>query len=220
MQEIIKFLVIYSDLFKTFITFVSLVVTIANYVANSHSAKATQGQLDELKRQHEEEHRAFISHEFIYECKGNTHWYGLRFTNHGKRVATNVRLQLDKDFIDSLMDLDFKEYLRELDGKEFSLGIKQSYDIYFGRDKKFTDRLNKIPIQGTISYKDRNSLYIDSFYIDFSKYPSIFPVATEGEQIKEEMKKLNKSVSDIKSELKYISRVRQQQNTDNTGDIK
>lgn len=201
-------------------TFVNLVVIIANYFANFHSAKATQGQLDELKRQHEEEHRAFISHEFIYECKGNTHWYGLRFTNHGKRVATNVQLQLDKDFIDSLMDLDFKEYLRKLDGKEFTLGIKQSYDIYFGRDNKFTDRLNKIPIQGTISYKDRNSPYIDSFYIDFSKYPSIFPVATEGEQLKEEMKKLNKSVSDIKSELKYISRDRQQQNTDNTGYIK
>ena len=57
MQEIIKFLVIYSDLFITFMTFVNLVVIIANYVANSHSAKATQGQLDELKRQHEEEHR-------------------------------------------------------------------------------------------------------------------------------------------------------------------
>ncbi len=223
MREIIEFLDVHSSSFITFMTFVNLVVIIANYVANFHSAKATRGQLDELKRQYEEEHRAFISHEFIYECKGNTHWYGLRFTNHGKRVATNVQLQLDKDFIDSLMDLDFKEHLRKLDRREFTLGIKQSYDVYFGRENKFTDRLNKIPIQGTISYRDINSPYIDSFYIDFSKYPSIFPVATDGEQIQEVVKKLNKmnkSLSDIGNELKYINRAWQQQNTDNTGDIK
>lgn len=201
MLQLIEFLDAHDGAFMVIITLIYVVATIAICIANLRSAKATRDQLEESKHQYEEEHRAFISYEFIYE---NRVWYGLRFTNHGKRVATNVQLQLDKDFIDSLIEQSAKEQLRRLEGKEFTLGIEQSYDIFFGGNK-FRERPNEVPIQGKVLYKDRNGTYADSFYIDFSKYAPIFTVTTDGERIGAAARELNKSLKSIGNELKQVN---------------
>lgn len=204
-----------TDWLMIVITAVYVIATILICIANFKSAKATREQAAEARRQYEEEHRAFISYELIYEQRV---FYGLRFTNHGKRVATNVQLQLDKDFIESLMDQSIKDQLHNLDGKEFTLGIEQSYDIYFGGDK-FRERPNKVPIQGEILYNDRCGEYTDSFYIDFSKYAPIYTVTTDGERIEKLGNRLNKSLAKIENELKKINRNLKQQSIDNADDL-
>lgn len=215
MLQIIEYLDAHNGALMVVITLVYVIATIAICVANLRAAKATRDQLDESKRQYEEEHRAFVSFEFIYERRL---WYGLRFTNHGKRVATNVQLKLNRDFIESLTEHAFKDQLQRCNEREFTLGIEQSYDIYFGSNT-FRERPNNIPIQGVISYKDRNGAYTDSFYIDFSKYAPIFTVTTGSERIEEETKKLNKNLSGIQREIERINRILAQQSADGTEDI-
>lgn len=196
-----------TDWLMLVITSVYVIATIFICIANFKSAKATREQVAEARRQYEEEHHAFIAYELIYEHRI---WYGLRFTNHGRRVATNVQLQLDKDFIDSLMDQSIKNQLNNLDGREFTLGIEQSYDIYFGSNE-FRERPNKVPIQGKISYNDRCGEYTDLFYIDFNKYAPIYTVTTDEERREESAKKLNESLAKIENELKKINKNLKQQ---------
>ena len=215
MLQVIEYLDAHNGALMILITLVYVIATIAICVANLRSAKATRDQLNEAKRQYEEEHRAFVSYEFIHERHV---WYGLRFTNHGRRVATNIQLELDKDFIQSITEQQIKAQLQRLDGREFTLGIEQSYDVYFG-GAAFRKRPNNIPIQGKIVYKDRNGIYTDSFYIDFSKYAPIFTVAADGERMEEAAKELNKSLSGIKNELSRANQHLAQQNTNYIGDV-
>ena len=204
-----------TDWLMVMITAIYVIATIFICIANFKSAKATREQITEARRQYEEEHRAFISYELIFE---NRNLYGLRFTNHGKRVATNVKLQLDKDFVGSFMNQSIKDQLNNLDGREFALGIEQSYDIYFGGDE-FRERVNKVPIQGEISYNDRCGEYTDSFYIDFSKYAPIYTVITDGERIEKLGNRLNKGLTKIENELKGINKNLKRQSIDNADDL-
>ena len=201
MLEIIRFLDAHNGALMVIITFVYVGATIAICVANLRSASATRAQLEETKRQYEEEHRAYISYEFLYERRT---WYGLRFTNHGKRIATNVQIKLEKAFLDSIIEPAYKDGLCSLEGRLFTLGIGQSYDIYLGTND-FRDRHDKCPIQGTIEYKDCNSVYSEPFLIDFANYPHIFSVTTDDERSQKAMKDIGKSVGDVASELKRIN---------------
>lgn len=216
MLQIIDYLDAHNGSLMVIITFIYVVATIAICAANICSAKATQNQVEESKRQYEEEHRAFISYELIYE---NRRWFGLRFVNHGKRTATNVQLKFDGDFVESLTEQTFKDHLKELDEREFTLGIEQNYDVYLG-GKALRKRSNNIPIQGVISYKDRNGEYTDSFRIDFSKYATIFSITTNSEQMQRETRKLNENLSDIKSELKRLNYILEHQNENPEEDMK
>ena len=198
MLQIVEYLDLHNGSLMVIITLVYVVATIAICVANLRSAKVTREQLEESKRQYEEEHRAFISYEFIYDHRI---WYGVRFTNLGKRIATNVQIHLNKEFIESITEAGIKEQLHSLEGKEFILGIGQSYDIFFGSDK-FRSRTSQIPVQGEILYRDRFGTYTNSIFIDFSKYPPIFTVTSDGERIEEAAKKLNRNLANIANELK------------------
>ncbi len=99
MLQILQCLDDHNGAIMVIITFVYVIATIAICIANLRSAKATREQLEESKKQYEEEHRAFITYELVYLERM---WYGLRLTNHGKRIANNVQLQLSDAFIDSI----------------------------------------------------------------------------------------------------------------------
>ena len=201
MLQILQCLDDHNGAIMVIITFVYVIATIAICIANLRSAKATREQLEESKRQYEEEHRAFITYELVYLERM---WYGLRLTNHGKRIANNVQLQLTNDFVDSIETDSIKNMLLRLNGKEFSLGIGQSYDIYFGGDD-FRDRKKKCPIEGTILYNDRMGNYSEKMIIDFERYPPIFSVTTGEEQIGSAIKKMSKSTDDISHELQKLN---------------
>ena len=130
----------------------------------------------------------------------------MRFTNYGRRVATHVRICLEKEFLDSITEGTFYKGLYDLQSKEFVLGIGQSYDIFFGADD-FRRRQNKCPIRGTIAYHDATleENYIEAFEVDFEKYGSIFSVNTLTDDLHldmkrqtEELQKIGKSISELK----------------------
>ena len=201
MLDTIQYLDAHNGAIMVIITLVYVIATIAICVANLRSAKATRDQLEETKRQYEEEHRAFITYDFLYE---NRAWYGLRFTNHGKRIATDVTIKLDDAFIESLVEQSFKDQLSRMANKSFVLGIEQSYDIFFGSNR-FRARTDEKPIQGTIEYKDRNATYSEPFLIDFANYPPIFSVTTDDERAENAVKDIGKSVAAVAAELKRIN---------------
>lgn len=184
------------------ITAIYVIATILICIANLKSAKATREQVAESKRQYDEENRAYITYAFIYEKKA---FYGLRFTNNGKRVAKKVKIALRDAFIQSLTDHQFKDQLMRIAKKECVLGVNQSIDVYFGGDE-FRENTDKLPIEGDIIYSDGIGEYCEYFIIDFNSYPPIFTVDSEIEDIRQEIKKQTRELEKLRIE---ISRLRE-----------
>lgn len=78
------------------ITVVYVFATIAISYFNYCSAKASREQLDEMRRQENENNRPIIAIEVIYI---NHKVLGFRLTNEGKRVAYDVSVDLSEEFI-------------------------------------------------------------------------------------------------------------------------
>jgi hypothetical protein len=190
-----------TDWIMVIITFVYVIATILICVFNYRSAKATREQVAEAKRQYEEINRAFITYEFLYEKRA---FYGIRFTNHGRRVANNVKILLKQEFIDSIEESNFFDLLNKQKGKKFILGIGQSYDIYFGSNK-YVENLNKIPIEGQVVYEDDKGSYCETFIINVEDYATIFSVNSETEDLCDAIKKQTRELKGIKQELRQIT---------------
>lgn len=197
MLEIIKFLDGHSGSLTFLITAVYVIATIFICRANIKSAMATREQVVESRRQYEEEHRAYVTYEFTFERRI---FYGLRFTNHGKRFANHVKIKLNRDFLESISASKFFDGLNNLKSKEFTLGIGQSYDIYFGA-QEFRANVGKKPIAGTISYDDNKNSYTESFSIDFENYATVFSVDSDADILHEDMKKQTAELTKIAKEL-------------------
>lgn len=198
-----------TDWLMVIITAVYVVATIFICWANIKSARATREQLAETKRQYEEEHRPYISYQFFFERRT---WYGMRFTNYGKRVANHVQIKLDQEFLDSISNTEFIGGLRKLQDKELTLGIGQSYEIFFGASE-FRDNPNKKPIAGKIIYLDAKTTYCEKFEIDFENYATFFSVDSSSDVLHNDMKKqtteltkMSKSLEKIQSALGRIDR--------------
>ena len=130
--------------------------------------------------------------------------YGIRFTNHGKRVANHVKVLFDKEFIDSIPRNSITVSSNELGEREFVLGIGQSYDFYFG-GHEFRENTNKKPIMGIVKYQDSSSEYQEKFFIDFEKYATVFTVDSDADILHEDMKKVVKELDQISKNLSKIS---------------
>ena len=209
MKELILFLDLHSGSITVLVAVVSMLITLVYVVAtiiicraNIRAAEATREQVAESRRQYEEEHRPYIAYQFIYERRT---WYGMRFTNHGKRVATHVQIRFDEGYLDSIADGAFYKGLHDLQDKEFVLGIEQSYDVFFGADD-FRRKKNKYPIRGAVIYHDAGleKNYNETFEIDIEKYGSIFSVNTLADDLHldmkrqtEELKKIEKAISKL-----------------------
>lgn len=188
-----------ADWAMVWITVVYVLATCAICWANIRSAKATRDQLAESKRQYNEENRAYITYAFIYEKRA---FYGLRFTNHGKRVATKVKIALRDEFVQSLSNPRFADQLSRVSKNECVLGVNQSIDIYFGGNE-FRENTNKLPIEGDVIYSDDIGEYCEHFIIDFNSYPPIFSVNSELEDIRKEMKNQTQELEKLRKEVFY-----------------
>ena len=69
------------------LTAIYVLATILICYYNYGATKASRDQAAEMRRQYEEDNRPYITVELIYERKV---FYGLRFSNHGKRVLLEL----------------------------------------------------------------------------------------------------------------------------------
>ena len=179
------------------LTAVYVVATIFICYFNYRSAKTSKEQLTEMRRQYAEENRPYITVELIYERRV---FYGLRFTNHGKKVANHVNIQLSEDFLQSLIEPSFKSTLENQKGRECIIGIGQHYYLYFGSNK-FRENPNKVPVSGRIEYADGRETYSDDLFIDFSTYATFFSINNEADDFLKEMKDQTSEIKKLREEL-------------------
>lgn len=90
-----------TDWLMVVITAIYVIATIAICLANTKSAKATREQVAEAKRQFDENNRAFVSVSFEIIKTGLA---VLHIHNFGRRVATNVKVDVSKDFLSNMAD--------------------------------------------------------------------------------------------------------------------
>ena len=197
MTEVICFLDQHEGSLMVLITAVYVLATILICWANIKSAKAAQEQLTEARRQYVEENRPRITYEVIFE---NRMWYGMRFTNHGRRVATHVQIKFDLDFLNSLSKDSAIDRLNTLQQQEFVLGIGQSYSYFFGAEE-FRNNPNKRPIIGEIIYQDEQCTYQDFFNIDWNVYATFYSVNTPTDNLLNEVKKVVKELNHVAQAL-------------------
>ena len=91
------------------ITAVYVIATIAIWCTNQKSTVLLQKQIDETNKQFLEENRPKIEVEICYLQRS---FYALRFVNNGRLTAKKVRIEIQQDFIDSLLEPVFREKLQ------------------------------------------------------------------------------------------------------------
>ena len=189
-----------ADWAMVVLTAIYVLATILICYFNYGSTKASREQAAEMRRQYEEENRPYITFELIYERKA---FYGLRFSNHGKRLADHVRIQLDQAFLDSLNEPSFRTTLERVKGKECIIGIGQHYDLYFGTNK-FRENTEKAALSGQVTYQDGNRTYTEAFSIDFDSYATFFSVNSAADDFLKEMRAQTKELKGIKEALQQL----------------
>lgn len=190
-----------ADWVMVLLTGVYVVATIIICYFNYGSTKAAREQAAEMRRQYEEENRPYITVELIYERKT---FYGLRFSNHGKRLANHVVIQLKQAFIDSISEPAFKKALERSQGKECIIGIGQHYDLYFGSNE-FRAKTEKEPLAGVVTYQDSGHHYSEEFLIDFESYATFYSVNTDVDDFLKEIKGQTKALKGISGNLREIA---------------
>ena len=183
------------------LTGIYVLATIFICLFNYGSAKASKDQLAEMRRQFDEENRPYITVELIYERRT---FYGLRFSNHGKKVANHVRIELDQAFLDSVTEPSFKQALDKTKGKECIIGIGQHYDLFFGSNE-FRKSNNKVALSGNVVYNDGKLTYTEPFSVDFDSYATIYSVNTDADDMLKELKVQTRELKGIKDALKELN---------------
>lgn len=202
-----------ADWAMVVLTAIYVLATIFICYFNYGSTKASREQAAEMRRQYEEENRPYITVELIYERKA---FYGLRFSNHGKRLADHVRIQLDQAFVDSLNEPSFRATLERTKGKECIIGIGQHYDLYFGTNK-FRENTEKSALSGQVTYQDGSRTYTEAFSIDFDSYATFFSVNSAADDFLKEMRAQTKESKGIKEALQQLVEI-SQSNSDDSDD--
>ena len=186
------------------LTAVYVAATIIICVSNCRTAKASQEQVAAMQRQYETDNRPYITVEIIYERKS---FYGLRFANHGKRLADKVRIKFDQSCLDSLNEPSYRERLQQAEDKECIIGVGQHYDLYFGSNKARENP--NIILSGKVIYYDANHPYTEPFGIDFSSYATFYSVNSSADDLLNEMKKQTKALQDINANLQLLVKTNQ-----------
>lgn len=170
--------------------------------ANIKSAKATREQVAEAKRQFEESNRAFVTVAFEVIKSGLA---VLHIQNHGKRVASNVKIQVSSAFVSNIANKTDKEHVKTLCESAFTLGIGQSWYICIGSHLELDQMSSKL-LSIEISYEDSESKYNETTVIDLKQYFWALLYESPTEDLYQEIKNLTKSVQSIDKSILKIQK--------------
>lgn len=186
-----------------FLTFLTVLASLVTCILSLYSARAAWAQVREMRRQFLEENRPNIEVEFLYEKRA---FYGLRFINHGKCTAQNVKILLDAAFINALPESTFSSVLRKSSQKTCVIGVGQHYDLFIGT-QKYQDCSNKPPAKGKIVYQANGQTYENDFDIDMENYATIFTLQSEQEDLLKKLKEQNSELKKIQRAIQSLKNV-------------
>lgn len=186
-----------------FLTFLTVLASLITCILSLCSARAAWAQVKEMRRQFQEENRPNIEVEFLYEKRT---FYGLRFVNHGKHTAKNVRILLEYAFINALPESAFSSLLRKSSQKTCIIGVGQHYDLFIGM-QKYRECPNKPPVKGKIIYQANGQTYESEFDIDMENYATIFSVQSGQEDLLKKLKEQNNELKKIQHAILSLKHV-------------
>ena len=192
-----------TDWLMVAITLVYVVATIFICRANIQSAKAAKAQMEESRKQFYATNRPIVSVEIVYLKRS---FWVLRFTNHGAQTAFNAKIILDEQFINSVEE-EIKPALKENNGRVRTIGVNQSYDLYFATNQ-YRSFKNKPNIKGKIEYNGwDNSIYAEDFEIEVENYATFFSTTTEIEDLKKKVEEQTRELKGIRYTLENLGNI-------------
>lgn len=122
-------------------------------------------QLDELKRQWEEEHRPRINLSIIVYRKA----FHIKIKNIGKGNATDIKLSFNKDFIENLLMEEYKEIYKDVEKNPFVIEEGEAKYVFIGFCDDIQNQWNNkhvvLKIYGTYctKYHIDETFYMEEF---------------------------------------------------------
>ncbi len=199
LERIVNYLDEHSNFFMLLVTAIYVIATILIYRANAKSNKLADKQLEEARKQYDEQNRPYIEVELIYERR---QYWGFRFINNGRFTAQSVKINLDKAFINSL-EQTFSKMLKEQIGREIIIGAGQHYDLYFGTNE-FRNNEDIGVAKGSICYSGKDKNYKSDFCVDVASYATIFSVESYEELIIKKLDKRLAKLNDIEEAIREL----------------
>lgn len=180
-----------TDWIMVGITAIYVIATIFICVFNYKTAKATNEQTNELKKQFYAVNRPIVTVEMAFLKRK---FLAVRFVNRGAYTAYDVNVKFDDEFIESIENDIFKTKLYDDKDAVFTLGVSQSHDIFIG-EKEYINTSAKQNVKGHIIYKGIDgSIYYEDFEIRLENYATIYSVKSDLEEITDQLQTLNKNM--------------------------
>lgn len=176
------------------------ILTFVTCVLSLIAALASWAQVLDARKQYKEENRPIIEIELQYLRRA---FYVLRFVNHGKCTAQNVRIQLDSEFVESL-EPQYVNILQKEADKSCIIGVGQYHDLIFG-DRNYRKCSPKPPAKGSVSYYGNGEHYTCDFEIDLAGYATIFTVNDDQDDLIKKLNDQNRELKGIRSALERLS---------------
>ena len=186
-----------SDWIMVGVTIDYVIATVCIFIANNKSAKAAEKQLQQMKKQFEENDRPILEAEFLYSGS----YFGIRFRNHGNHTAQKVAISLSDDFITSVESVDrfgVVKNLRTQLQREKVVGVHQHYDIILGKYDDYKRIEERIPATGRILYYYNDKAYKSDFYFDFDSYNPVYTIGSPDDA-------LIKEISELSNQLRQMN---------------
>lgn len=189
-----------TDWLMVVITAVYVVATIIICIANYKSAKEAHKQTEESIQQFNKSNRPYITCEYILSSRT---YCGIHICNHGNQVARNLKINVDKEFMDLLVEGHFLKFKKINDSVYTVVGINQSYDFYFSKVK---NKPIDVPLKVSLKYENDDGItYEEKFVIDLGKQLPIESVKSDFEKAVKSINRQNEVLKNISNKLDKIA---------------
>lgn len=178
------------------ITGIYVVATIFICAFNLRSAKAIEEQNKEQKRQFDETNCPCVD-VTLEVIKGGL--VCLKIQNTGQRMAHNVKVKMNKEFIEQIKNDSDKNSMNNFLKSSYSLGIGQKWFLFLCSHIEL-NRLNKIPIHLNVSYEYDNKTITKDFIIDLEQYNWMLIYDSPTQDISDSAKKIVDIMKQIQNE--------------------
>ena len=187
------------------LTAVYVIATIFICLQNSESQKITKEQIDEMRRQFKEENRAYL---ILTLNKLKNGLITLCIENIGKKIAQNVKLTINEDFINNLKDEQAKQCVTNLTKANFDVGVGQKWHVFLDTHINLA-KIATIPMMINISYKDNISCYKEERILDLGQYNWALLNDSEISDIRGYLKSQSDSIKSINKNIYTIANIMQ-----------
>ena len=183
-----------SDWIMVIITAVYVIATILICYYNAMTAKAAKAQTQELIYQRLQSDRPYVSIYFDIIRSGLMCFV---IENIGTQPAFNLNLNLNDEFIDTIVDNSTKGHLKKLYASNIFLGVKQKLFIFIDLQIQFS----KIAKEKAVFKVNYNDKYSEDIIIDISQYGFMLVYKSSTEDISQHLKKIKEESIDFQKEL-------------------